>query len=103
MLVLLAFILSCMGFAALALSSLRHLRDVVSCVPANGRRMVLHLSGWALLTLSVWVSHSTWRDSIGVVGWFGLAAVAISAVTMGLAYARSVKKRTTPMCKGDRP
>lgn len=97
MLTLLAFLICCAGFAALALSSTHHLRDVVNRVPANGKRTVLRLSGWALLVLSVWISHAAWGGSTGFVGWFGLATVAISAVTMGLAYARPVKKRTDPM------
>lgn len=87
MIVLLAFVLMCLGFGALALSITKHHRDVVGVSVSPSRQKVLRLSGWVLLGFSLVLTLIARGPSIGLATWVGLLTVAALLVAVSLTYA----------------
>ena len=83
-------VLSCSGFAALALSMHRHHRDLFGRPPARLRKLALNLAGWALLCASVVASVIGQGFSIGLTLWFGIITLAALLVVTSLTYAPRV-------------
>ena len=84
----LAFVLCCAGCAALASSMQKHARQIFSAERLQSQRAVYRLVGWALLLTSVGASCAAWGAAVGLVAWFGIATVAVLAVSMGLTIVR---------------
>lgn len=81
----LSLLLSLAGFATLACSMAKHHRDLFGAPPGKWLALSLRCAGWALLAASSVAAIAVSGPSIGIVLWFGIAAVAAAAVTMGLA------------------
>ena len=85
--VLFAFILMCLGFGVLALSMVKHHRDIVGVRVSPARQTILRVSGWTLLGFSLVLTLVDRGPSIGLVTWVGLLTVAALLVAISLTYA----------------
>ncbi|MCP1469670.1 hypothetical protein J3E64_001352 [Sphingobium sp. OAS761] len=92
MMALLAFLLLSAGFAALALSMAQHYRKLQYGAPAASRKLALRGAGWALLAAAFVPSIHDLGVSLGIVLWFGLAALAAAAAALILALWRSGRR-----------
>lgn len=83
---LLAFLLTLLGFAALALALDRHHRQVRNTLPSRWRRYWLRIGGslGLALSLTLCVLNQGWGN--GVVLWFGLISAAPILIILALAY-----------------
>ncbi len=86
MMALATFVLSFLGFAALALAMSKHYRDVFGMAPAPPRKLALRGAGWGLLGASCVPPTQGCGVSIGIVFWFGTATVSALAVALVLTY-----------------
>ena len=85
-----AAILACLaGFSGIALSMIKHARDLLGQANTPRKRRLFRVAGWALLVLSLAACIAAWGGSIGLVAWFGLATVAALLVAIALAHAPS--------------
>lgn len=75
------------GLAALALAMSQHHRAVFAREIARRRRLVLRVSGWLLLALSVAAAFHAHGFELGAVAWFAAVASAGFILTLLLAYA----------------
>lgn len=86
MMTLAAFVLTVAGFAALALSMLKHHRDLIGGALSARRRLGYRIAGWALLSTSLVLVLISEGASIGIALWFGLATMAALIVALLLTY-----------------
>lgn len=86
MMTLLAFVLTLLGFAALALAMDRHLRQVRRAAPTGCLRELLRATGTLTLaaSLAVCVFEAGWGT--GWVVWFGLLSAAAMMIVLALSY-----------------
>ncbi len=86
MMTLLAFTLTLLGFAALALAMDRHHRQVRRTAPAGWLRWLLRGVGTLALaaSLAACVADSGWGT--GWVVWFGLLSAAATMIVLSLTY-----------------
>ena len=91
MIVLVALILSLVGFAGVALSMHKHHCEVFGAGPTRLRLMFLRCTGWLSLGLSFATSVVASGWAIGPVLWLGLLTAAGLIVTLLLTFQRSIK------------
>jgi hypothetical protein len=87
------FALLLAGFAALALSTHRHHRDLFGRAPRRARAFLLRCAGWALLAGALAAAIGEQGASVGIVLWFGVATAVALAVAATLSMVSSRKKR----------
>ena len=89
MLAIAAFLLCLAGLAGLALSMTKHARNVFGRAHKEHTQTIMRMTGWALITASLWPCIAWWGVAIGLVAWFGLATAAALLVAIALSYAPS--------------
>lgn len=83
---LLAFALTLIGFAALALAMDRHHRQLWHALPAAWLRRLLRGAGTLALAAALAACVAGFGRGTGWVAWFGLLSAAAIAVVLPLAY-----------------
>ena len=86
MMVALTFICILSGFAALALSMVKHHRDLFGRVPDHRHQLCLRAAGWALLALALGPAVSGFGPAIGIILWFALASLAVPILALSITY-----------------
>lgn len=79
---LLALLMCYAGFTALCLSTDRHHGELLHSKPSPRRRLGLRVTGWLLLTLSIWAAVSVVGWGQGLVEW--CAVLMLSALLLVL-------------------
>lgn len=79
---LLAWLLCYGGFTALCLSMDRHHSELLGRKASLQRRRIFKLTGWALLTVSLWAAVSKTGWGLGLVQW--CAVLMLSGLTLVL-------------------
>ncbi|WP_184717812.1 DUF3325 domain-containing protein [Caulobacter sp.] len=85
--IVLALLLSLVGFATLALAMDRHHQAVHRTRPDKRRKHLMQLGGATALTLSLVASVVAWGPAYGVIGWLGVLSAGAAPVLLILTYA----------------
>ncbi|MCK1790682.1 DUF3325 domain-containing protein [Pseudomonas violetae] len=83
---LLALLLCYGGFTALCLSMDRHHAELLGHKPTTGRRKLLKLVGWSLLSVSPWVLVTRIGWGVGLVEWFAVLMLSALLLVLLLPY-----------------
>jgi len=81
------------GSALLSVSMDRHVRQVFGRTQSRSAALV-RTAGWLMLTVGLWPAIQGYGLSIGVSLWFGVLAIAATAVALLLSY----RPRLLPAC-----
>lgn len=85
--IVLALLLSLVGFATLALAMDRHHQAVHRTRPTKTRKRLMQLGGSAALSLSLVASLVAWGPAYGWIGWLGVLSAGAAPVLLVLTYA----------------
>ncbi|MDR2689258.1 MAG: DUF3325 domain-containing protein [Azoarcus sp.] len=83
---LLCLVLSFWGFAAISAGMERHAKDIFAAAGSLRARRLRLLAGYILLALALPAAIAAHGLSIGIAVWFGILALASSALALVLAY-----------------
>lgn len=85
--IVLALLLSLVGFAILALAMDRHHQAVHRARPDKRLKRLMQLGGAVALTLSLVASVLAWGPAYGPIGWLGVLSAGAAPVLLVLTYA----------------
>ena len=81
---LMLFVLSLMGFAALALAMARHQENIFGRLLSSRATHMLRIAGWALLGIALFVAVRSQGWSFGLVSYSGHTSLAAGIVFIAL-------------------
>ncbi|MGL4237518.1 DUF3325 domain-containing protein [Tabrizicola sp.] len=87
MMILVTFVLCCLGLLALAYAKPKHHIAALGQNPGLARQRVLAILGWTTLSVAIWAAMQTVSDwAIGLVLWVGALSVGGIVVTLIMTY-----------------